>query len=149
MIAEWSFRPADPRAAVSIANVGFAHRLAGRSRKAGHCYRQALDAWAHVSEAIDQVSIRETPLSSLHHMRMQARHRDTYRANIQTRLRKFAEETKEGMEACASCEKSPRDYFGRWAGEKPPGYDGRRVILSACLLLAVDSASLNPAAGDA
>lgn len=143
-VARLSFGGRDPRLATSLANVGLALREAGRARRARRCYARALEIWGHVGEAIDAVSIREAPLSSLHHMRMQARHRETYRENAKARLRRFAEEARETIEAGAAGRAPARDLFGRWAGEKPAGFDGRRRVLSACLLLA---GAPDPAAG--
>jgi len=141
LLARLHFRPGDLRRATSAANVGFCLRRAGFGRKAGARYRQALRQWGAGAADLGALEIRQPPRSSLYHMQMELRHGEVYRENIRRRLGNFVAEAQEALELIADGKPSPRDFFGRWKGEKPPYFDDRRKILGACLLLAADSAA--------
>ncbi len=134
-IARWRFRAGDPRIATSLANAAFAARLGGREARARRLYDRALAAWRAVPERLESIEIKPRARSSLFHLRMEARHRDTYRANLLARLRGFVAEAGEAIEAARDGRPSPHRLYARWRGEKPNVFDDTRKLLSASLLI--------------
>jgi hypothetical protein len=77
--------------------------------------------------------------SSLFHMRMELRHRETYRARWQIRWREMAEEAKERL---ANLSAPPGDLGGnagealaRWRRERPALLNDTRKLMAAAYLL--------------
>ena len=135
-IAMMSFDEGDPRRGTAPAALARIHMQRGRGAKAKAQIRRAIDEWAGVGAFIDGVEIRPRARSSLFHLRMEVRHRETFHDNLRTRYRKFAEETRETMEGIAGEGPSAgHRHFGRWRGEKPNIFDDTRRVLSACLLM--------------
>ncbi|WP_422032753.1 tetratricopeptide repeat-containing protein [Roseovarius sp.] len=135
-IAVMGFGKGDPRRATAPAALARVFARQGRSRKAQAVARRALAEWAGVGAFIDDVEIRPRARSSLFHLRMEVRHRDTFHDNLRTRYRKFAEETRETMAGLAGDGPLPAHrHFGRWRGERPSIFDDTRRVLSACLLI--------------
>lgn len=135
-IAVMVFGKGDPRRATAPAALARLFARQGRSRKAQAQARRALAEWAGVGAFIDAVEIRPRARSSLFHLRMEVRHRDTFHDNLRTRYRNFAEETRETMAGLAGDGPLPAHrHFGRWRGERPSIFDDTRRVLSACLLI--------------
>ncbi|WP_300891368.1 tetratricopeptide repeat-containing protein [Roseovarius sp.] len=135
-IAVMGFGKGDPRRATAPAALARLFARQGRSRKAQAQARRALAEWAGVGAFIDAVEIRPRARSSLFHLRMEVRHRDTFHDNLRTRYRNFAEETRETMAGLAGDGPLPAHrHFGRWRGERPSIFDDTRRVLSACLLI--------------
>lgn len=129
------FRRSDPRYATSVANAAFAARISGDERGASQGYARARRLWAAVPETLGEMSIRPRARSSLFHLRMEARHWDTYQANIRNRIGRFVEEAGEALEAIEQGRASPYRLYHRWRGECPAIYDDSRKFLSAALLI--------------
>ncbi len=138
VIALLQFDDTDPRRAASTANAGFALRLCGAERAARRFYRLALGQWQAADGSLDSIDIAPRARSSLYHMRMEARHRETYRANRIARLRRFADETAECIACLGENRPAPHRLYERWRGEKPAIHDDSRKWLAACLLVASD-----------
>ena len=138
VIALLQFDDTDPRRAASTANAGFALRLCGAERAARRFYRLALGQWQAADGSLDSIDIAPRARSSLYHMRMEARHRETYRANRIARLRRFAGETAECIACLGENRPAPHRLYERWRGEKPAIHDDSRKWLAACLLVASD-----------
>ncbi|MEQ8896853.1 MAG: tetratricopeptide repeat-containing protein [Roseovarius sp.] len=126
----------DPRRATAPAALARVFDRQGRSRKSQAQARRALAEWAGVGAFIEAVEIRPRARSSLFHLRMEVRHRDTFHDNLRTRYRKFAEETRETMAGLSGeGPAATHRHFGRWRGERPSIFDDTRRVLSACLLI--------------
>lgn len=135
-LAGLSFERGDPRRATAPAALARVHARQGRAARAKAQVQRALDEWAGVEAFIDSVEIRPRARSSLFHLRMEVRHRETFHDNLRTRYRKFAEETRETMAGTAGDGPPARHrHFGRWRGEKPNIFDDTRRVLAACLLI--------------
>ncbi len=139
IIALLQFDSTDLRRAASTANAGFALRLCGVERAARRFYRLALEQWQFADGSLDSIEIAPRARSSLYHMRMEARHRQTYRANRIARLRGFASETGECIACLRDNAPVPHRLYERWRGEKPAIHDDSRKWLAACLLVASDA----------
>lgn len=96
---------------------------------------RAADRWRAAGADIAALPFTALPRSSLYHLRMEARHRDTYVSNARHRLARIADETAETLVALAEGRDAPHRHVGRWKGERPPVFDDRRKILAACLLI--------------
>ena len=83
--------------------------------------------------------------SSLFHMRMEARHRDTYRARWQERWREIAEEATARSEVLilrrAYRAGTAADAFARWRRERPAMLNDTRKLMAAAFLLLAPLAS--------
>jgi hypothetical protein len=134
-LAQASFSAKDPRLATSLANWAFALRERGETDLASGLFEEARRRWSGVPLWIDNMTIERRARSSLFHLRMEARHRDTYEATARERLRRFAEETSEALATLAVGGLPPERGFERWRTEKPPIFGDTRKVLSACLLM--------------
>ncbi|QYX58621.1 tetratricopeptide repeat-containing protein [Roseovarius sp. SCSIO 43702] len=123
LLARLRFAPGDPRRATAAAA---RWRLTGAE---AHRLR-ALREWQGVESYIETLEIRPRARSSLFHLRMEARHRDTYHANLRKRLTAFATEMRETLEG-----EGHHRHAARWRGEKPTVFDDTRKLLAACLLI--------------
>ena len=138
-LALLAFSRADPRYATSLANAAAADRIVGAEARARRRYAEALQLWTQVPAQIGAVDIAPRVRSSLFHLRMEARHMQTYEATRRLRLTAFVNETAETLAALESGRPPPHRHHARWAGERPPVFDGSRRLLAACLLIAVST----------
>ncbi len=136
-IALWQFGKSDPRRAATLANLALADRLAGHEARARRRYAKAHKLWAGVDAWIAGMEAARRARSSLFHMRMEARHWDTYQDNMRVRMRAFAAETAEALAAFERGAPSPHRLYERWRGEKPNVFDDTRKFLAAALLVGV------------
>ena len=134
-LARLSFDRGDPRWATSLANAAFAARDRGAVRRAARLYARAIARWERAPAALSAMQIKPRARSSLFHLRMEARHWDTYRANLERRLRGFHGESASALEALARGGPAPCRLHERWRGEKPSVFDDTRKFLAACLLI--------------
>jgi hypothetical protein len=86
-----------------------------------------------------------TARSSLFHLRMELRHRETYRARWQERWRDMADEAKQRIEAlspsaCAADSVSA-DALARWRRERPAMLNDTRKLMAAAYLLLAPTVS--------
>lgn len=135
-IAFWRFRGADPRCATTLANLAFIDRLTGRESRARRRYAKARRLWARVGGVIGEMQIARRARSSLFHMRMEAKHWDTYQQNMRIRMTAFARETETALADLSEGGSPTCRLYGRWRAEKPALYDDMRKLLAACLLVA-------------
>jgi hypothetical protein len=135
-ISFWRFRRADPRRATTLANLACADRLAGREARARKRYAKARALWAGVDGFIAGMRIGRRARSSLYHLRMEAKHLDTYHANMRIRMTAFARETATALEALEAGVPVRARLYRRWKAEKLPVYDDTRKLLAAALLVA-------------
>jgi hypothetical protein len=138
-MARASFEAIDPRLGTSLANYGLCLNLASLSEGSESLFREALDVWRGSGPWIARMGAPRTARSSLFHMRMELRHRDTYRARWQMRWRELAEEAKLRIEtlspsACAVDTVSAH-AFARWRRERPAMLNDTRKLMAAAFLL--------------
>ena len=130
------FKRNDPRYATSLANAALISRLGGKEGQAARRYAKAIKLWSQVPDRIPELQIKPRARSSLFHLRMEARHWDTYRANMDARLAGFARESEACLEAIAKGEAPPHRLYTCWRGEQPSVFDDSRKFLAAALLIA-------------
>ena len=134
-LARLFFHRDDPRMATSIANVGFIAREAGQFGRASKHYAHARRLWADVPKVLDGLEFRPRVRSSLFHLRMETRHRETYEANMRARIANFVTEAGQALEAAEEGGPSPHRLYDRWRGERPAVFDDARKLLGAALLI--------------
>jgi hypothetical protein len=137
-IARQSFDPGDPRLGTALANyaLGLAH--SGDQAAAG-LLTEAGRVWARSGAWIEAMTAPRSARSSLFHMRMEQRHRDTYEENWRVKWRQMAEEATRrvtGATANALLDVvSIRAACERWRRERPAMLNDTRKLMAAVLLL--------------
>lgn len=124
LLPRHDLRRAATEAALGVA--GHAPQRLGRARV-------MFERQAYAAVAAMQIAPRAR--SSLFHLRMEARHRDTYHANLRLRLSKIAGETAASLSAMEKGRAPVHRLYSRWKGERPTVHDDTRKVLSACLLI--------------
>ena len=147
-LARSDFDPGDPRLGTSLANYGLCLRFARDAGSHEALFREAHDVWRRADAWIARMDAPRVARSSLFHMRMEARHRDTYRARWQERWREMALEAKARLEALNACPGAPAgtasDASARWRRERPAMLnDTRKLMAAAFLLLAPPAPNAN------
>jgi hypothetical protein len=138
LLARESLGSDDPRFATSLAN-----HAAGLARRgdavASGLWREARDAWPRCKSWIAAMSAPRVARSSLFHMRMEQRHRDTYEERWRLKWRDMAEEA--GGRILAADPAGPADpaiataALARWRRECPAMLNDTRKLMAATLLL--------------
>ena len=136
--ARESFAADDPRLATSLAN-----HAAGLARRgdaaAGSLWREATEAWPRCKSWIAGMSAPRVARSSLFHMRMEQRHRDTYEERWRLKWRDMAEEAGARLRAAdpaAAADPATADAaLARWKRECPAMLNDTRKLMAATLLL--------------
>jgi hypothetical protein len=138
-IARNEFVRIDPRLGTSLANYGVCLHLSGHDEGTAHLFREALEVWRAASQWIARMEAPRTARSSLFHMRMELRHRDTYRARWQERWQEMADEAKARIGALnppdAALGAIAADALARWRRERPAMLNDTRKLMAAALLL--------------
>ncbi|CUH99296.1 hypothetical protein [Leisingera aquaemixtae] len=135
LLARAAFPAADLRRAAAPANLAVLHFRRGALAEAERLQARALRVWAGAAEQVAAMRIAPRSRSSLFHLRMEALHRDTFHANLKTRVGRIAAETGETLRNLTSGRAALHRHASRWRGEKPTVFDGTRKVLGACLLL--------------
>ncbi|WP_035919824.1 hypothetical protein [Leisingera aquimarina] len=138
LLARVVFPATDLRRAATPANLARLQFRAGALAEAEKLQARALRIWAGAAEQVEQMQIAPRSRSSLFHLRMEALHRDTFHANLKTRVGRIAAETGETLRSLTSGWPVGHRHASRWRGEKPVVFDGTRKVLGACLLLLDD-----------
>jgi hypothetical protein len=143
-IARASFEPIDPRLGTALANFGLYLDQIGDGGGA-RLFGEALDVWRASGPWIARMDAPRMARSSLFHMRMELRHRETYRARWQIRWREMAEEAKGRL---AGLGPSPGDLgasaaeaLARWRREQPALLNDTRKLMAAAFLLLAPAGS--------
>lgn len=144
-IARANFEPIDPRLGTSLANYGVCLSLAGDDQAKASLFAKALEAWKGAAPWIARMDAPRVARSSLFHMRMEARHRDTYRGLWQQRWREIAAETIKRLDALsvpnAVISAPADDTLAVWRRERPAMLNDTRKLMAAALLLLAPPAS--------
>ncbi|MEB8386763.1 tetratricopeptide repeat protein [Rhodobacteraceae bacterium KMM 6894] len=136
-VAKLTFARSDLRHAAAQANLGMIARRQGRSARATAHFKRAGQVWdAHAADAIALMTIAPRARSSLFHLRMEARHRETYHDNFRLRLSRIGGEVRASLDCLERGKKPTCRLYTRWRGERPNVYDDTRKVLGACLLIA-------------
>ena len=143
LVARCCFKRTDLRRATALVNCGILRRHAGKAASAHNYFAKAASYWdASAAQMIDDMQIAPRARSSLFHLRMEARHRDTYHENFRVRLHKIASEVRAAIRNLDENQPPDCRLYARWIGERPTVFDDTRKVVGACLLI-IDSAPNN------
>ncbi len=144
-IARADFEPIDPRLGTSLANYGLCLSLSGDSQGVASLFLKALEAWRRADPWIARMTAPRVARSSLFHMRMEALHRETYRARWQQRWRELADDAIKRLESLDAPEATvgppSDDILARWLRERPAMLNDTRKLMAAAYLLLAPPAS--------
>lgn len=138
-IARADFAAIDPRLGTGLANYGLCLALAGDGEGTAPLLREALEVWRGTGPWIARMDAPRIARSSLFHMRMEARHRDTYRARWRERWREIAADAKARLEVLNSSEATTgagaAEALALWRRERPAMLNDTRKLMAAAFLL--------------
>ena len=137
-IARAEFEEIDPRLGTSLANYGMCLSLSGDHQGVASLFLKAQDAWRRADPWIARMDAPRVARSSLFHLRMEARHRDTYRALWQKRWRDMAAEAirrLDALDASNGVGAPMRDVSSLWRRERPAMLNDTRKLMAAAFLL--------------
>lgn len=138
-LARANFKPTDPRLGTSLANYGICLSLSGQDENVLFLFREGLDVWRQSPQWLAHMEAPRMARSSLFHMRMEARHRATYRARWLQRWRDIAAEATARSEALLLSRgvsaTTAADALARWRRERPAMLNDTRKLMAAGFLL--------------
>lgn len=148
-LARAEFEAVDPRLGTSLANYGLCLHLAGHRDGMTPLFAEALEVWRRADPWIARMEAPRVARSSLFHMRMELRHRDTYRARWQERWREIAAEAKVRLATLDTphdaLDATAAESLILWRRERPAMLnDTRKLMAAAFLLLAPPAGHANP-----
>ncbi|HEU0017340.1 MAG TPA: hypothetical protein VFQ31_03125 [Methyloceanibacter sp.] len=142
-IARAEFEAIDPRLGTSLANYGVCLHLSGESGGIAPLFRQAAEVWRGAGPWIARMDAPRVARSSLFHMRMEVRHRETYRARWQERWKEIATEARSRLVAMATppdaLDTTAAESLARWRRERPAMLNDTRKLMAAGFLLLAPS----------
>jgi len=137
-LARASFASNDPRLGTSLANYGLCLHLSGDGGP-GPLFREASEVWRRADPWIARMDAPRVARSSLFHMRMEVRHRDTYRARWQERWTEIAAEARARLAALdaphEALDATAAESLARWRRERPAMLNDTRKLMAAAFLL--------------
>ncbi len=143
-VARTHFTKGDPRLAASLTNQAAALAAADPPAATGVIVRAALEAWADCDRAIADMTPPRRARSSLFHLRMEQRHRETYAKRWRDESHERLADVRAafaGAEAMALVgPEEARKRIALWQRERPPTLDDSRKLLAAVILLAARGA---------
>ncbi len=141
-LAKMHFSKGDPRLAASLTAQAAVRAVVDEAPATNGSVRVALQAWDDSYAAVATMTAPRRARSSLFHLRMEQRHRDTYAERWREESRKRLAELRDGLsEAEAPVligSAEARARLVHWRRERPPALDDSRKLLAAILLLAVN-----------
>ena len=130
--------PGDLRVAASVANLAVAERRAGDASAAKRMIEEALALWDAGGRWIESLKPPALARSSTFHLRLQVKHPGGYDRFPRERFRTLAMEGRAVLAARRDGLPDATDRLGRWRRERPNGFNDRRKLLGAVLLIASD-----------
>lgn len=147
-LARETFEQIDPRLGTSLANFGICLALTGDKNDLPALVAKALETWRSAHPWIARMQAPRVARSSMFHLRMEALHRDTYRALWQKRWNATAQDAAARLEALrdnpGTLSAPDAAVFTAWRRERPAMLNDTRKLLAAGQLLLAPAA--NPSA---
>jgi hypothetical protein len=143
-IARNAFAGNDPRLGTSLANHGAAMTAGGESEPGGRTVRDGIAVWRACDGWVAEMRAPRMARSSLFHLRMEQRHRQTYEDRWRAKWAELVAEARSLLDApgaitpVSAAEAGER--LARWQRERPPFLNDTRMLLAAVLLLACRAA---------
>ena len=137
-LARASFAADDPRLGTSLANHAHTLRAAGKGVAADDLLKEARTVWSRSPAWIAAMTAPRVARSSMFHMRMEQRHRETYEERWQGKWQELADEAQKKLSVMNS-ENRKEDAgaaLARWRRECPAMLNDTRKLMAAAILLA-------------
>ena len=128
-LARRHFPADDPRLACALANAARAQLPPDAAQ-----LRAAQALWRRSALWVDGISLPQRARSSVHHFRMEQRHRGVYQTHARRALHEAAAQARALLDG--EMQRSTAQQLAQWKVSKPPSFDDSRKLLAACLLLA-------------
>ena len=136
-LARNHFAGDDARLATSIANHAVGLCWSGDEAAAQPLFAEAQRIWAGSIRWLETLRPERRARSSLYHLRMEGRHRQTYDQLALDRLKRHWDDGAGALAALGRGEASDRQPVEAWRREKPPTLsDPRKLIAAVCLMAA-------------
>ena len=137
-LAREAFGADDPRLGTSLANHACCLKAIGDAPAAGKLLAEARLVWQGCGPWIARMTAPRVARSSLFHMRMEQRHRDTYEDRWRDKWQSLVEEAQHRLKALENRQKSASagDCLARWERERPAMLNDTRKLLAAVTLIA-------------
>jgi hypothetical protein len=143
-VARTHFAKGDPRLAASLTNQAAALAATDPPAATGVVVKAALEAWGDCDAAVAGMTPPRRARSSLFHLRMEQRHRETYSERWRDESRRRLADVRTdlaGAEALVLVgREEARERIALWQRERPPALDDSRKLLAAVVLLAARGA---------
>ena len=136
-LAREHLRPGDLRLAASVGNVAVAERRTGAAA-ARRLFDEALALWDAGGRWIESLEPDPRARSSTFHLRLESKHRSGYDRFPRERFRALAAEGRAVLAARRDRLPDTSDRFRLWRMERPEGFNDRRKLLGAVLLIGSD-----------
>ena len=138
-LARAQFETHDPRLGTAVANFGHCRCAMDQETGTGELLREARDIWAGCDGWVDNMTAPRSARSSLFHMRMEQRHRDSYEERWRTKWRELVEEARGHLAGLADgpvCAAAAGQACAeRWDRERPAMLNDSRKLMAAVILL--------------
>ena len=139
-IATANFTEPDPRLGSALANHGAALIDAGEARLSGRTIADAMRIWQGCDAWVAKMTAPRVARSSLFHLRMEQRHRQTYEARWRIKWNELVEEARRRVGGAGALmlvsEADAAERLDRWRRERPAMLNDTRKLMAAVLLLA-------------
>lgn len=132
-IARAGFKDGDPRLGTAVANQAWARAGAGDTRAAEALIEEARRHWSSAGLWIGGLKAPRVARSSLFHMRMEQRHRETYEGRWREEWSKLAEEARRRLSERQQV--TPSAALERWRRSRPAMLNDTRKLMAAAILL--------------
>ena len=145
-LARENFESIDPRLGTSLANYGICLGLDGDTEALQSLIEKAQRTWRASPPWIAGLTAPRVARSSMFHLRMEALHRETYRARWRQRWQEIAEDAIARLQAlsdrldsgkAADLDVPAETMLAIWKRERPAMLNDTRKLLGAGLLLLV------------
>ena len=137
-LAREHLSPGDLRVAASVASLAVAERRTGHAATAKRMLDEALALWDAGERWVDSLNPVAVARSSTFHLRLRAKHPGGYDRLPRERFRALAMEGRAVLAARRAELPDESDRLDRWRRERPDGFNDRRKLLGAVLLIASD-----------
>lgn len=137
-LARGNFANDDPRLGTSLANHARSLRAADRDAAAEDLLKEAQAVWSRSPSWIATMTAPRVARSSMFHMRMEQRHRDTYEERWQGKWQELAAQARQKLAATPgeSGKEDAAAALARWRRECPAMLNDTRKLMAAAILLA-------------
>ncbi len=138
-LARSEFSSGDPRLATSLANHAFCLAIEGDAGIAETVISEARNEWKRAGLWIESMKATRVARSSMFHLRMELRHRDTYEQNWRTRWRQMADQAVERVnrpiDAVNLDCNAATEALVQWQRARPAMLNDTRKLMAATMLL--------------